>query len=61
MYFVQAWRIFANEQVPISQISPETDVLALKKMMQEVPKLATNDDIKVDWDENNLGYENIFF
>ena len=37
-------------------MSHEVDLLQLKKSMGEFPKLAPNDDIKVDWDENHLGF-----
>ena len=46
--------MFANHLVPIAQICPEMDALEL---MGEIAQLGPNDDIKVDWDEHNLGLE----
>ena len=35
------------------------DIFELNTRMQEVPKLAANDDIRVDWDKEHLGFNKI--
>ncbi len=50
----EGWRLFANHQVPIIKMNHNQDLLKLKKLMGDVPKLSANDDLKIDWDEKYL-------
>jgi hypothetical protein len=50
----EGWRLFANLNLPIVKMSPNQDLLQLKKLMGDVPKLSANDDLKIDWDEKYL-------
>ena len=50
----EGWRIFANKELPMTRILPTQDLLSIKKSMGDVPKLSSNDDLKIDWDDKYL-------
>jgi hypothetical protein len=46
----RGWRIFANERLPITPISPDQDVLEMEKSMGVIKKMEKDDIVKVDWE-----------
>ena len=50
----EAWRIYANSDVPVVKLTPDLDLNEVKKDMGDFAKLSVNDDLKIDWDDKQL-------
>jgi len=50
----QGWRLYSNSSCPVAELSPNMDINKTKQALGEFPRLAHNDDLKIDWDENHL-------
>ena len=50
----EAWRIYANTDVPVVKLTPDLDLNEVKKDMGDFAKLSVNDDLKIDWDDKQL-------
>ena len=50
----QGWRLFSNTECPVAELLPTRDMNKVKQDLGEFPKLSTNDDLKIDWDDKHL-------
>ena len=50
----QGWRLFSNTDCPVAELLPTRDMNKVKQDLGEFPKLSTNDDLKIDWDDKHL-------
>ena len=50
----QGWRLFSNTECPVAELVPARDMNKVKQDLGEFPKLSTNDDLKIDWDDKHL-------
>lgn len=48
------WRLFSNSECPVVELSPGLDMNRVKQDLGDFPKLSTNDDLKIDWDDKHL-------
>jgi len=48
------WRLFSNTECPVAELGPAKDMNKVKQDLGEFPKLSTNDDLKIDWDDKHL-------